>query len=239
MFAGPNGSGKSTIKSNLTEELHIKLFVNADELEAQAKATGFIDLAQFGLDATLQQLLEFHINSALLIKENRVDEATRIGLEGTKIDYRQIQVDSYFASVIADFIRRGLLDKRESFTFETVMSHSSKLDILRQAQAAGYRTYLYFVSTENPEINIDRVRIRVEQGGHPVHPDKIRARYQRSLELLPEAIGCCSRAYIFDNSDNQSVLLAEVTEGTQLDFHTEHVPEWFFSAYYDQVSGQQ
>lgn len=238
MFAGPNGSGKSTIKADLTEMLHIKVFVNADELEAQAKATGFIDLAQFGLNTTLHQLRDFHLSSSLLIKEGLVGEAEKIGLDGSRIDYRQVCVDSYFASVIADFIRRRLLEKGVSFTFETVMSHASKIDILRQAQAAGYRTYLYFVSTENPDINIDRVRIRVEEGGHPVHPDKIRSRYERSLELLPEAIGCCNRAFIFDNSKD-SVLLAEVIDGTVLDFRTEDVPEWFFRAYVDRVVEQQ
>lgn len=238
MFAGPNGSGKSTIKADLTELLHINVFVNADELEAQAKATGFIDLATFGLSTTLPQLQDFHLNSSLLIKEGRVTEAEKIRLEGTRIDYRKIRVDSYFASVIADFIRQRLLDKGVSFTFETVMSHGSKLENLRQAQAAGYRTYLYFVSTENPDINIDRVRIRVEEGGHPVHPDKIRSRYERSLELLPEAIACCNRAFIFDNSKD-SVLLAEVMDGTALDFRTEDVPEWFFRAYVDRVTDQQ
>lgn len=60
---------------------------------------------------------------------------------------------------------------------------------MRQAQALGYRTYLYFVSTEDPEINVDRVRIRVEEGGHMVAPDKVRSRYFNSLSLL--AGGSC------------------------------------------------
>jgi predicted ABC-type ATPase len=42
VFAGPNGLGKSTIKGDLDPAL-IKTYVNADELEKEAKATGFID----------------------------------------------------------------------------------------------------------------------------------------------------------------------------------------------------
>jgi predicted ABC-type ATPase len=49
VFAGPNGSGKSTIKDRINPDL-IKAYVNADELEKEAKVTGFIDLAAFAID---------------------------------------------------------------------------------------------------------------------------------------------------------------------------------------------
>lgn len=237
VFAGPNGSGKSTIKVQLDEVLHIHIYVNADELEAQAKVSGFIDLEPFGIQTTFPQLLEFHTTSRLLIKEGLVEEAMKLGLVGSKVDYRNVAVNSYFASVISDFIRQRLIEQGASFTFETVMSHDSKVEIMRQAQALGYRTYLYFVSTEDPEINVDRVRIRVEEGGHMVAPDKVRSRYYNSLSLLPAAVACSNRAYIFDNSGDVSVLLAEITDGTQLEFKTEEVPEWLFTAYVDKVTG--
>ena len=64
------------------------------------------------------------------------------------------------------------------------MSHRSKIDILVQAQQAGYRTYLYFVATDDPTINISRVRNRVALSGHDVPADKIVTRYYRSLDLF-------------------------------------------------------
>jgi predicted ABC-type ATPase len=82
------------------------------------------------------------------------------------------------------------------------MSHHSKVDLLAQAQAAGYRTYLYFVATDDPVINISRVKSRVKLGGHNVPEDKIAERYHRSLELLMDAIRHTNRAYVFDNSGN-------------------------------------
>ncbi|MEE4342266.1 hypothetical protein V2J66_11620 [Pseudomonas alliivorans] len=54
------------------------------------------------------------------------------------------------------------------------MSHPSKVEIMREARHRGYRTYLYFVSTENPEINVGRVAIRVREGGHPVESITVR-----------------------------------------------------------------
>lgn len=106
---------------------------------------------------------------------------------------------------------------------------------MKEARVRGYRTYLYFVSTENPDINIDRVAIRVQEGGHPVDPPTVRARYERSLNLLSEAVFASDRAYIFDNSGDSAVLLAEVTDGTLLEYRTEDIPDWFFAAYADKV----
>lgn len=234
VFAGPNGSGKSTIKGEIDPAL-IKMYVNADDLEKEAKASGFVDLATFEVTTTLSKLLTFHAEHYLIKNKELSDTVKQIGLLGTKVDYRNVEVNSYLASVISDFIRQRLLEKGVSFTFETVMSHRSKVDFMGEAQARGYRTYLYFVSTENPAINIDRVGIRVREGGHPVAPEKVSERYHKSLGLLPDAIAVSNRAYIFDNSGGSTVLLAEITDGISLEFRADEVPDWFFESYVDKV----
>lgn len=66
---------------------------------------------------------------------------------------------------------------------------------MRRAFESGYRTYLYFIATETPEINIARIAQRVQQGGHDVPPDKTRQRYHRGLELLKSALPFLSRGY--------------------------------------------
>jgi predicted ABC-type ATPase len=47
------------------------------------------------------------------------------------------------ASAISDYIRQQLLDAGISFTFETVMSDRSKIELLALAKAKGYRVYVY------------------------------------------------------------------------------------------------
>lgn len=84
------------------------------------------------------------------------------------------------------------------------MSHLGKVEFLQQAQQIGYRTYLYYVATDDPSINVSRVANRVAMNGHDVPSEKIIARYYKSLELLTEAIRHTNRAYIFDNSTNNA-----------------------------------
>ena len=136
-------------------------------------------------------------------------------------------INGYTASVLSDFLRHSLLSAGETFTFETVMSHESKVAFLRQARAAGYRTYLYYVATEDPEINVSRVRNRVAEGGHNVPVNKIISRYADSLKLLLAAIGETDRAYLFDNSGEESFLIAEITDGQDMEIMVEEVPAWF------------
>jgi predicted ABC-type ATPase len=71
---------------------------------------------------------------------------------------------------------------------------------MRRAKAAGYKVYLYFVSTETPEINIDRVGIRVKSGEHNVPRYKIIKRYYRSHKLLYKAVKLSYQSFFFDNS---------------------------------------
>ena len=116
----------------------------------------------------------------------------------------------------------------------TVMSSPDKVAFLQKAQQAGYRTYLYFVATEDADINVSRVKYRVQVGGHPVAEDKIRSRYVRSLELLPQAVAHADRAYIFDNSGAERVWVAEVTDGLEIEMKTDEMPAWFKVALWDQ-----
>ncbi len=64
----------------------------------------------------------------------------------------------------------------------------------------GYTNVLYFICTEAPELNVERVRQRVALGGHDVPEDRIVGRYKRTLALLPEAIAACDRSVLYDNS---------------------------------------
>lgn len=105
---------------------------------------------------------------------------------------------------------------------------------MQEAQQQGFRTYLYFVATVDPEINISRVAYRVQTGGHPVSSQKVVERYYRSLDLLMDAITYSDRAYVFDNSaDDDSVLLAEITDGEPLELKVDAVPLWFQTAVLD------
>lgn len=226
MFAGPNGSGKSTMKSVLKPEL-LGAYINPDEIEATIKEDDFLNLDTYGVSCTLDELKAFFEQSTLLKKAELDDFIHDLKLYKNRIDFHDVGVNSYWASVTADFIRFLLLREHQSFTFETVMSSPDKIQLLQKAQELGYKTYLYYVATEDSNINIERVANRVAKGGHDVPQDKIISRYHRSLDLLLSAIKATNRAYLFDNSSENQVCIAEITNGTELLMRSDTKPAWF------------
>ena len=150
--------------------------------------------------------------------------------------YYSGKYNSYITANIASFICSQLLLKGKSFSFETVFSHKSKLEISRYAKSLGYRVYFYFLTTEDPEININRVNIRVAQNGHPVPKEKIEKRFYRSLELMYDAVKLSTRAYLFDNSGRYYELVAQVDYGNKVQIYVKSIPIWFVKYLYDKVT---
>jgi predicted ABC-type ATPase len=128
------------------------------------------------------------------------------------------------AMQIAQIQRQQLISQRQSFAFETVMSHPSKLELLEQAKTLGYQIVLVFVGTNNPQINVRRVALRVQQGGHDVPTDKIISRYYRSLNLLSRAVSIADVSYIFDNSQ-MAELIVQVVNGV-INVVKDPIPVW-------------
>jgi len=102
-------------------------------------------------------------------------------------------------------LRDGALRRRESVTYETVMSHPSHIQTMRAAAADGYRVALIFVGLEDPALNVGRVADRVAKGGHDVPQDRILARYEKTMTTaLPAAVAAADTSLIFDNSPGAS-----------------------------------
>lgn len=230
MFAGPNGSGKSSLKFDLPPRL-LGVYLNADDIEHSVRLQGWVDLTAFGIVASEHDIRLFFAQSRLVKMQGLEDGVERLRYVDGKLDFGGIPMSSYWASVLVDYLRHRLLVQKISFTFETVMSHASKVAFLLGARQAGYRTYLYYVATEDPSINVSRVQNRVRLGGHNVPQDKVVERYHRSLQLLAKAIACSNRAYVFDSSnenvDRPREWVAEITEGRTIELKTDKIPGWF------------
>jgi predicted ABC-type ATPase len=103
---------------------------------------------------------------------------------------------------LADQERLELLKRGSSFATETVFSHPSKLDFVRQAQAAGFYVRVLFFCTEDPVLNATRVIRRVQTGGHDVPLERIRPRYERAVQQAILVRSIADELWLFDNTAN-------------------------------------
>lgn len=230
MFAGPNGSGKTTIKEGLKKSPQwFGIYINPDEIQKAIIENGVFDLAPFDLTTTTEQIRDFLADHTLLKKHHLNDDLGGLNCDGNIIQFHHLDFNAYHASALSDFLRRLALAQKKSFSFETVMSFPDKVKLLKDARDAGYRNYLYFVATADPQINIQRVANRVKLGGHHVPEDKIRERHARCLALLVEAIPLTSRAFLFDTSEDTDTpwYFAQITEASRIELTGDEIPIWF------------
>jgi predicted ABC-type ATPase len=168
----------------------------------------------------------FRLSTFSPVKRNEPDLWLKIFVDKNILKI-STAADSYLAADLAEFIRKQLLESGISFTYETVMSHPGKIDFLQQAIQKGFKVYLYYIATVDPDINISRLDVRIAQNGHAVPPEIIRNRYYKSLQNLKNAVKQSNSAYIFDNSQKQARLIAKITNGSDVVLNnTSDTPSW-------------
>lgn len=141
---------------------------------------------------------------------NADDIATELYLRALSSDGTVVR-ESYERPAFweAERRREQAVTSGATFSFETVFSHPSKLDLIRQAKATGYVVRLLFVSTSSPLINLRRVKKRIAEGGHPVPLNKIVNRYYRAMSHLGPACQLVDEGMVFDNSGPKLRVVAE------------------------------
>ncbi len=137
----------------------------------------------------------------------------------------------YEAAELAASLRKELVNQRESFIFETVLSDpvGEKVDQLASYVALGYTVVLIFIRIESPDESIKRVAMRTCQGGHDVPDEKLRARFARTLANLQRAIQRLPHVIVCSNEDlsNPYQFVAHYEKGQKIERNEDG---WFGSS---------
>lgn len=228
MFAGPNGSGKTHLFNFLRSQsyIHTEIYVNADAIEGKLSEAMQFNFNPYRVKVSDEDFKKHIQQSGILkkIEDKTFLEKIKIESGVLKMKIRKSELNSYIASFVASYLAEKLITSGQSFCYETVLSHPFKLKLLELANKSGYKTYLYFVFTDDWHLNIERVKLRVLQGGHDVDDKKIEQRYFRSLKLFAKAAQASDSAYLIDNSRNFE-LMAEVKKGKNI-FVKSNYPDW-------------
>ena len=205
-------------------------FVNADEINVQLLGA---QVCYLPFPVQKRSLKMFVRQSSFPEEYKALFVWDRIQLQSVKVSFDKKDLSEkkseVIATILADFIRETLIARQQSFSFESVFSHPSKIEILKEAQEKGFKNYLYFIATDNPELNQKRVKDRVLQGGHDVPPDKIVTRYFRCLENVRQTFPYLYRGFFFDSTESTRYLAEYNSAKQELILHVpyEELPEWF------------
>ncbi|MDD2685376.1 MAG: zeta toxin family protein [Gallionella sp.] len=126
------------------------------------------------------------------------------GLSPFAPDLAAFKAGRIMLETIADYAKRG-----ESFSFETTLSGLSYAQMIPVWRSSGYLVKLFFLSLPDVEMAIERVSIRVKQGGHNVPVDVIRRRFVHGLQNFERYKLLVDCWQLYDNSGAPTVLLDE------------------------------
>lgn len=117
------------------------------------------------------------------------------------------------------------IDAYQTIGVETVLSTDKYRRLVNLAHKWGFEVRMIYVVLHSAELQIERVRIRVSEGGHDVPVDKIVSRRARSFEQLGWFVRKVDACYIYDNSTGEPELSAARVHG----------PLWTFNALPDDL----
>jgi len=121
-------------------------------------------------------------------------------IQGDSTGMEQMKADILAQQIIRD-TRKILLSQEQSFVFETVFSHHSKVEELQLAREHGYVVLLIFVALESIELSKHRVKRRVEfDKGHFVPEQKLETRFPNTLTNLASMVHIANGLLVLDNS---------------------------------------
>jgi predicted ABC-type ATPase len=120
-------------------------------------------------------------------------------LRSAHAELTQIEANSIAWQNGVELLRKAI-NERLDFSFETTLGAHTIPKLLLAAANEGLHVRIWYIGLSSPELHIERVRQRVNRGGHFISEADIRRRYEQSrlnlIELMPHLIGL----KVFDNS---------------------------------------
>ena len=109
--------------------------------------------------------------------------------------------DQIKAAKIAINLRNDCFIKGKSFNEETTLTGKTILKTIDRAKELGYELQLFYVGVSSPEIAKERIKNRVEKGGHNIENNIVEKRYYESLKNLKDVISKFDKVQLYDNSN--------------------------------------
>ena len=115
-----------------------------------------------------------------------------------------------------------LLERQQDFAIETTLATRTLLKMAQKAQKAGYTVTLLYFWLNSPELAVERVRARVEAGGHDIPEETIRRRYQVGIDYFFHYYApICERWILADNSQIPFRVIAQGTKDEVISINDE------------------
>jgi predicted ABC-type ATPase len=95
------------------------------------------------------------------------------------------------------------------FGFETTLAGKTYLKLLNELKQKGYSIHLFFLWIKSVKLALERIELRVQQGGHSIPEATVRRRFRRGIfNFFHKYQPIVDSWVIFDNSEDIPKMIA-------------------------------
>ncbi|MEQ6375598.1 hypothetical protein RZN25_01950 [Bacillaceae bacterium S4-13-56] len=121
---------------------------------------------------------------------------------------------------VSNYIKEG-----KDFSIETTLAGKNAIRQIQKAKNEGYEITMFYIALSNVSQNIERVSMRVENGGHDIPTEDIIRRNNTSFKHLYDCAYMIDNLVLIDNSEDDGKIVLEVNNGI-ITFEATNLPKW-------------
>ncbi|GGN67335.1 MULTISPECIES: zeta toxin family protein [Oceanobacillus] len=117
------------------------------------------------------------------------------------------------------------IDEGKEFSIETTLAGKNAIKQMQKAKEMGYEITMFYIALGDVQQNIERVAMRVKNGGHHIPTEDIIRRNKTSFKHLYEYAYIIDNLILIDNSEDDGEIVLEVNNGF-VTFEAIDLPQW-------------
>ncbi|WP_339246314.1 zeta toxin family protein [Paenibacillus sp. FSL R10-2796] len=142
------------------------------------------------------------------------------GIDSINPDSRKISAGKEAIKLARDCIR----NKRD-FSVETTLAGGNVIRLMNDAKAKGFEVSMFYVGLGDYHLNIERVKVRVKNGGHHIATEDIIRRHDTSIQNLLSHLHLIDHLVVIDNSHTEGVVILGADDGS-ITYRSDYLPQW-------------
>lgn len=122
-------------------------------------------------------------------------------------------------------LARDCIRQNRDFSIETTLAGGNALRLIKYARENGMTITMFYVGLGDHELNIERVAMRVKNGGHDIPTADIIRRATTSMQNLLTHLDLIDRLIVIDNTNEIGEIVLQA-EGRSVTYRSEFLPPW-------------
>ncbi|UOQ93951.1 zeta toxin family protein [Halobacillus shinanisalinarum] len=142
-----------------------------------------------------------------------------------RLDPKAPETKQFAAGKAAVKLVYECIKEEKSFSIETTLAGKNAIHQMTKAKEEGFEITMFYVELSHVEQNIERVALRVKNGGHHIPTSDILKRDTTSKENLLRNLSLVDNLVVIDNSKSDGELVLEISNG-RITFEVDDLPDW-------------